>query len=225
VAGPLIIAHRGASAVEHENSLAAFRAAFRLGADGVELDIHDTADGALVVHHDPSIGQRIGSLTLVAVQAHHLPNGETIATLPEVLAAIGSGRLVFIEIKSLAPDHDAALFAALDAGPSPATYHVHGFDHRIIQRLTAARQGLLAGVLSSSYPVNPLQQLEDAGATELWQSAATVDVALTNLIHGEGCHLFAWTVNDPEEARALDQLGVDAVCTDQPGLLRAALAR
>ena len=52
---PLVIAHRGASSVELENSLAAFRAARGHGADGVELDVHATIDGEIVVHHDPSI--------------------------------------------------------------------------------------------------------------------------------------------------------------------------
>lgn len=220
---PLIIAHRGASAVVHENSLAAFRAAVELHVDGIELDVHDTADGALVVRHDPSLaGQTIPQLTLAAVRQHRLPNGEPIPTLPEALAAIGLGCPVYVELKSLAPTHDGALFAAFDAGPDPARYHVHAFDHTLIRRLTRARAGLLAGLLASDYPEDPVAALEQAGATEWWQDASTVDAALANRLHEEGCHLFAWTVDDPAQARALDALGVDGLCTNDPARVRAA---
>src|SRR4051794_21996467 len=54
-AGPRILAHRGASGHATENSLAAFRLAAELGADGVELDVHATRDGAILVHHDPDL--------------------------------------------------------------------------------------------------------------------------------------------------------------------------
>lgn len=220
---PLIIAHRGASATAYENSLAAFRAAVALGVDGIELDVHDSADGALVVRHDPALdGHRIGQLTLAQVRRGTLPNGEPIPTLPDALAAIGSGCAVFVELKALAPAHDAALFAALDAGPDPARYHVHAFDHAIIRRLTRARPRLVAGLLSDTYPADALRALEDAGATEWWQEASTVDAALTNRVHEEGCRLYAWTVDDAARARALDSLGVDGLCTNDPERLRAA---
>ena len=77
---PLVIAHRGASAREVENSLAAFRAAAGLGSDGVELDIHATADGALIVHHDEKIGgvHHIPYLTAKRVRELRLANGEPI---------------------------------------------------------------------------------------------------------------------------------------------------
>jgi glycerophosphoryl diester phosphodiesterase len=222
---PLIIAHRGASAVAHENSLAAFRAAVGLRVDGIELDVHDTADGALVVRHDPRLaGHALPQMPLAAVRQHLLPNGEPIPTLPEALAAIGPGCPVYVELKALAPEHDAALFAALDAGPDPARYHVHAFDHTLIRRLTGARGGLLAGLLASAYPEDPLAALEQAGATEWWQAASTVDAALTNRLHEEGCRLYAWTVDDPAQARALDALGVDGLCTNDPARVRAAFA-
>jgi len=69
----LVIAHRGASAYEVENSLAAFQAARRLGADGVELDVHLTADGQPVVHHDPVAGRfPIFSTALRDLEQHRL---------------------------------------------------------------------------------------------------------------------------------------------------------
>ena len=220
---PLIIAHRGAAAAAYENSLAAFRAAVALRVEGIELDVHDTADGALVVRHDPALpAGRIPELPLDAVRQHRLPNGEPIPTLGEALDAIGPGCSVFIEIKSLGPEHDDALFAALDAGPDPSACHVHGFDHALIQRLTREREALRAGLLSNDYPADPLRALERAGATEWWQEASTVDAALLNRLHEEGCVLYAWTVDDVARAHALDALGVDGLCTNDPGRMLAA---
>lgn len=220
----LVIAHRGASAYEHENSLAAFRAAVQLGADGIELDIHDTADGGLVVHHDPSLdGRPIRELTSGVVRRHRLASGETVPTLSEALATIGPSCRVFVEVKTLSPEHDAALFAALDGGPAPSNYHVHGFDHRIVRRLTAQRGGLVGGVLSTSYPTDPWRQVSEAGARELWQEVPLIDGALVDGAHARGFSVLAWTVDDPGRARELVRMGVDGLCTNRPDVIRQAL--
>ena len=221
----MVIAHRGASAYEHENSLAAFRAAVRLGADGIELDIHDASDGTIVVHHDPSLnGRPIRELSAAAVSAHRLANGAPVPTLPEALANIGATCQVFVEVKTLAPGHDEALFAALDGGPAPSNCHVHGFDHRIVRRLTASRPGLVGGVLSTSYPVDPWRQVSDASAQELWQEAPLIDRALLDGAHARGFRVYAWTVDAPARARELAAMGVDGLCTNHPDLIRKALA-
>ena len=218
---PLVIAHRGASAQEYENSLAAFRLAGRLGADGVELDIHATADGALVVHHDDTIaGVHIPSEPAAVVRAQRLPNGEPPPLLEEALRAIDPRLLVFVEIKSLPQAFDAHLLAVLDAGPSPAGYAVHAFDHRLLARLAALRPGLPRGVLSASYPVRPLVPLTDVGAVAFWMDQALVDGELAALLHGAGAQLIAWTVDDPVEMVRFAGLGVDGFCTNRPDVGR-----
>ncbi len=218
---PLIIAHRGASAVEPENSLAAFRAAGRLGADGVELDIHATADGALIVHHDAEIaGTFIPTATAAAVRAQRLPNGEPPPLLDEALAAIGLRLRVFVEVKTLPPACDAGLLSVLDRGPNPAGYAVHGFDHRILARLGRLRPTLPRGVLSVSYPVRPLVSLQDVGAVALWQDRALVDEDLAAVLHADGAQLIVWTVDEPVEMARLAGIGVDGVCTNRPDVGR-----
>ena len=221
----LVIAHRGASAREPENSLAAFRAAGTLGADGIELDIHASADGALLVHHDETIGRvhRIPHLTAQRVREFRLANGEPIPTLPEALEASGLRLQVFVEVKSLAPQFDGRLFDALDHGPNPSGYAVHSFDHRIVRRLGLARPALRRGALSSSYLIDPLAALEDAGATILWQERTMIDAALVDALHAAGMVLFAWTVDDPAEMRRLLELGVDAICSNVPDAGRQAV--
>lgn len=221
---PLIIAHRGFAAAHPENSLAAFRAAAAMGVDGIELDVHGTADGALAVHHDAHLARRpIGTLTLAEVRRHRLSNGEPVPTLEAALEAIGASVLVFVEVKTLPPACDAALLEVLSRGPAPAHYHVHSFDHRIVHRLIRQQPHLVGGVLSSSYPVNPWAQLADAGARELWQEDPLVDATLVEGAHQRSYRVYAWTVDQPARASELAALGVDGLCTNRPDLLQASV--
>ncbi len=214
---PLVIAHRGASGIELENSLAAFRAAAPQGADGVELDIHATQDGELIVHHDETIGgTHIAQSTAKAIGALRLKNGEPVPTLSQALSAIAPRLQVFIEVKTLDPRWDGRLFEIMDRGPNPSGYAVHGFDHRIIQRLSEKRPGLRCGVLSSSYPVRPLAALKDAGASILWQERTVADDLLVRMLHDAGMSLFVWTVDEPADLARFVALGVDGICTNFP---------
>lgn len=216
-----VLAHRGASGVALENSIAAFLKARELGADGVELDIHATRDGELVVHHDPdlpSLGP-IRDLAAAGLAGARLPNGEPIPTLSGALEVLG-GLEVWIEVKALPADSDAALLARIDQAPSPELCGIHSFDHRIIARLHRARPGLRLGVLSASYPLDLTGPMLAAGARVLWQEARLIDAELVDTVHRRGGQVIAWTVNDQALARGLRQLGVDALCGNYPERLR-----
>ena len=219
---PLVIAHRGASRVAVENSLAAFRAAGPSGAHGVELDVHATADGALMVHHDPTIGgrHRIARLSESAVREHRLANGEPIPTLAEALMAVGPALAVFVEVKWLPPEYDERLLDVLAQGPNPAGYAVHSFDHRVVRRLGERRPTLPRGVLSASYPVRPLVAVDDAGATTLWQERSLVDEELVEMLHEAGRRLIVWTVDAEDEIRRMAAFGVDGITTNLPDVAR-----
>ena len=221
----LIIAHRGASAAEPENSLAAFRKAVAMGADGIELDVHATADAGVVVMHDDVLGGTpIARLTLGQVRTQKLRNGEPIPTLGDALATIGPATTVFVEVKTLAASADASLLRVLEGGPAPARYHLHSFDHRVIRRLQPQGPNRPYGILSCSYPVNPLDVMHAARATELWQHDSLIDAELVRTLHAAGCHLYAWTVDESERMKALRRMGVDGVCTNRPDVARSVLA-
>lgn len=221
---PLVIAHRGASSIELENSLAAFRAAAPQGADGAELDVHATADGELIVHHDETInGTHIAQSSAAVIAKLRLENGEPVPTLAQALAAIGPRLQVFIEVKTLDPRWDDRLFETIDRGPNPAGYAVHSFDHRIVRRLGKQRPGLRCGVLSASYAVRPLTELEDAGASILWQERSVADEALVRTVHDAGHNLFVWTVDEPPDLARFVAWGVDGICTNFPARARQAV--
>jgi glycerophosphoryl diester phosphodiesterase len=225
VSRPLVIAHRGAAGYEVENSLAAFRLAAEQGADAVELDIHSTADGALVVHHGVKVGDlRVAHATLAQLRARPLPNGESIPTLEEALAVIVPRMIACVEIKLVTSQGEERLLEVIERTGAPDRVALHAFDHRVIHRMGERRPFIRRGVLQASYPMQPLRCLEDADASILWQEKQYVDEALVAAMHGAGMRLYVWTVNDPEEIRHLAILGADGLCTDFPDVARATVA-
>jgi glycerophosphoryl diester phosphodiesterase len=187
----------------------------------VELDIHASADGALFVHHDEVVsGVHITRADSAQVRALRLPNGESVPTLEDALAVIDPALRVFVEVKSLPPTFDDRLLATLDA--SGGRCAVHGFDHRIVRRLGLARPELPRGVLLASYPLRPLEPLQDTGASVLWEDQSLIDGALVETLHGAGYQIYAWTVNAPDDLRRLISLGVDGLCTNAPDVARQA---
>jgi len=222
---PSVIAHRGASGYEYENSRAAFRRAIMLDADGVELDIHATRDGTIVVHHDPEVPGfgPIAHLTLAEARQVRIGNGETLPLLEEVLDLMGDHD-VWIEVKSLPLAHDRSLLALLDGGPAPQRYAVHSFDHRIVRRLGEARPELRRGILLSAYLDDPVGALQAVGATTLWQEWQLVDQELVHRVHAIGGQIIAWTVNAIGDLERLARMGVDGLCGNYPDRIRVALA-
>jgi glycerophosphoryl diester phosphodiesterase len=222
---PAVIAHRGASGYEYENSRAAFRRALMLDADAIELDIHATSDGGLVVHHDaemPGFGP-ISDLTRAKARQLRIGNGETLPLLEEVLELVGD-ITVWVEIKTLPAEHDDGLLATLAAGPAPERYAVHSFDQHIVRRLGEACPGLRRGILFTASAEDPVAALQAVGATTLWQEAPQVNQALVSRVHDAGAELVAWTVDEIGEVDRLVRLGVDGLCGNYPDRIRVALA-
>ena len=213
---PLVIAHRGASSIELENSLAAFRAAAGQGADGVELDVHATIDGELVVHHDPSVlGLPIAQARAQDIAAIPLANGEHIPTLAQALDVLGQLK-VFVEVKGLDPRWDDRLLQTLDRGPNPSGYAVHSFGFHVVRRLGEKRPTLPRGILSEVETRSPQQTLEDAKAQTLWQEKDTLDEQLIETVHGLGATIIGWTVDNPDDMQRLARWGIDGICTNHP---------
>jgi glycerophosphoryl diester phosphodiesterase len=228
---PRIIAHRGAWRDSHENTLAAFQAALDEGADAIELDVHVTADGVAVVHHDPVVRVSgavpgpppfaLATATAAEVAAHRLPGGHSIPTLDQVLALVGTRAEVLVEVKS-APGRENALLACLDRHPD-ARVAVHAFDHRLPAALRRMRPSIPIGFLSASYPLDVTAQFAAVRPDAFWQHVDLIDGDLVRAVQGAGVRLVAWTVNDPSRLRQLAALGVDALCTDTPAAARQAL--
>jgi glycerophosphoryl diester phosphodiesterase len=220
--GPLIIAHRGASRERPENTLAAFRRAVELGADGIELDLHRTTDGVIVVHHDATLadGRALralawGQLTDVRVR------GEPIPRLEEVFEAVGRRILVHCELKGA--DTAVGTLEVIARHAAPGQVAVHAFDHRLMLEARAIAPAVPRGVLEVSYPVDPVAAARPVDARDLWRHVEFVDEALVAAAHAEGRRVVAWTVNARDQLERLARIGVDAICTDDVALARRAL--
>jgi glycerophosphoryl diester phosphodiesterase len=224
-----IIAHRGASRDCPENTMEAFARALALGADALELDVHATRDGTIVVHHDPTVamddlaaGRRpeIAGLSVTQIDALHVRGAHRIPHLDAVFDLVGARATVYVEVKGVGIED--ALVACLNRHPQ-ARLAVHAFDHRIPVGIRRRRPGTAIGLLSASYPLDVAAMIPPEGADSLWQEATLIDADFVDAAHTAGARLIAWTVNDAERARALVALGVDALCTDIPDVIRAAL--
>lgn len=223
---PALIAHRGASRAFLENTLPAFQRALELGVDGIELDVHGTRDGVLVVHHDPTLKRLddevpIAELTAAEVGAFRLPGGEHVPTLAEVFALADGHTTLYVEVKA---PHVESLVADFLSAHREVSAEVHAFDHRIPVGVRARRADTRIGLLRASYPLDLPAALANSGATAWWQHAPLIDEALVVTCHDAGVRLIAWTVNSAPHARQLAAWGVDALCTDLPDLIRTALS-
>ena len=228
---PELIGHRGAPRERPENTLASFLRALDLGADAVELDVHATRDGVVVVHHDfipratSSIGvlngRPIAELTAPELETFRVA-GEPIPTLHDVLAAIGPRAMVYVEIKG--HEIEDAVNATIASVPAARRVAVHSFDHRAVVRTRERDPRMVGGILLASYLIDPAGALRAAGARDYWQEWSMIDAALVDAVHEAGGRVIAWTVNAPDDARRLASLGVDGLCTDVLQVVGPALA-
>jgi glycerophosphoryl diester phosphodiesterase len=232
----LVIGHKGAAGLAPENSLAAFRVAREVGADGVELDVRRTrTPHTLAVHHDPTLddGRR-----LVDVAVDELPEG--IATLPEVLDACDGLALVNVEIKNwpLDSDFDESLGIVDDVvqalGARPAAererYVVSCFHLPTVDRVRELVPDLvtawLVGIVGPDDGAQVIAEAVDHGHRALHPHHGLVTGALVGRAHDEELAINAWTCNEPDRIRWLArEAGVDGIVTDVPDVALAALGR
>ena len=217
------IGHRGAPAELPENSLAGFVRAFERGADAVELDIHATADGEIVVHHDPSLSRRsnahasqaIAALQLAQLREVELAPGIGVPTLREVLAAAPAGKRVYVELKGL---HVVPFTAALLAH-APCECAVHSFDHDEVARMQLVAPNVPRGILFDSAPRDVVGDMHHTGARDVWPKWTLINRSLVDTVHNAGGRVIAWTVNTRDAIDRLTLMGVDGICTDDVRLL------
>ena len=192
------------------------------GADAVELDVHRTADGVVVVHHDPVVAGLGAIQTLTHAElATHRVQGEPIPTLDEVFATVGDRLRIYVELKGsdVAPGALECV-ARHPTGPGAA---VHCFDHRLVAQAGRLAPQVPRGVLEVSYPVDTTGAARQVDARDLWRQRDFVDEAFIRAAHAEGRRVVAWTVNDAPLMRRLAAWGIDAICTDDVALARETL--
>ncbi|MDO8502930.1 MAG: glycerophosphodiester phosphodiesterase family protein [Gemmatimonadaceae bacterium] len=220
---PDAISHRGLHTLAPENSIPAFLAAIEAGADGIELDVHASADNVVFVHHNPAIrpagggeqdARPIAGLDSSDIATIRLSVDVAIPTLDDVLEVIGSSARVFIEIK--AEGIEETVSRCLRRHPVNAdNYAVHSFDHRTTKRVLELNPSVRTGVLQVSRLVDSCGAMRAAGASDLWQHSDFIDASLVIDVHACGGRVIAWTPNDESVWTTLAAARVDGICTDR----------
>jgi len=237
---PLVIGHRGASALEPENSLAAFARAARDGADGIELDVLCCATGDVVVFHDDDLARlagrpdRVADLPLAELRAVTLTSGARIPILEEALEACGPDLLVNVELKTqgygggpIGPlvERVAAIVERTGTG---ARVLVSSLHPRAVWHWMRRSPEVPAGLLFEAEAALPLRA---AWAQHLLHPRALHPEAALCTPEGvrrwqkAGYLVNAWTVDDPHTLHSLAAMGVDAVITNDPARTRRILGQ
>lgn len=224
----LIIAHRGASAEQPENTLAAFRRALALGVDGIELDVRVTRDGVAVVFHDAMLRRLTGVSGTVAgktwteLAALRVRRTETIPRLAAVLRLTRGRAVVQIEIKAGVPL--APIVRAIKAVRATAWVVLASFDaglirksHRLARKIP--RMLITEGKGPRAGLTRQLAECEAVGLSVNHQAVRSA--AWVRYFQDRGFAVWCWTVNDARRARRLAGWGVDALLGDDPALLRS----
>ncbi|MCJ7735939.1 MAG: glycerophosphodiester phosphodiesterase [Anaerolineae bacterium] len=239
-AGPLIIAHRGASAAAPQNTLAAFEKAIALGADGVELDVHLSSDGIPVVIHDFNVDattnghgavteMTLDELKLLDAGSSFSPEfaSERIPTLAEVLTCLRPhDALLNVEVKSTSLRNtglEDAIITLIREHRVAECVIFSSFNPVTLWRLKRLAPDVPAGLLYSMDLSLPLRQ---AWFAPLFKHEARhphhsmVNAAYMEWAHRRGYMVNTWTVDHPVEMQRLITLGVDSIITNVPDVLR-----
>jgi glycerophosphoryl diester phosphodiesterase len=244
-ARPLVVAHRGGALLWPENSLLAFRNALALGADFLETDVHLTADGELVVLHDPTLertttgrgavrAMSLASLADVRLKAADgAVTGERIPRLTELLDLLApSTARLLLEIKVDAgreayPQIEEKALALVKARGLLDRVVVMAFEDATLRRVRALEPGVRTTLLVDRGRVNEarvrakeaVRWATDAGATDLGIDHRLVDAGVVTAARAAGLRVAAWTVNEEAAIRRMLDLGVDLVISDRPDLV------
>jgi len=231
-ATPRIIAHRGASGIAPENTLAALRAAATAGARWAEVDVQSSSDGVLVLVHDDTWQRTAGLNRDVAACPWEVVRrldvgawfatafrGEAVPTLDDVLDFAHDDLHLDLEIKS--PQNHADLgprvLAAIRRHDAFDRVLCTCFDADVVEALASDEPRLHCGYLSA---ITVERRHPRIRTYAIHSAALQAAPDWITRVRAEGGTVWAWTVDEPDEVQALARLGVEAVITNRPERLR-----
>lgn len=238
---PWVIAHRGAMGEAPENTLASFQKAIHQQCDVIELDIHLTSDGHVVVCHDETLDRTtdrsgaIGQLMLEEVRQADAGSwfgpafaGERIPLLEEVLELVPAGIGLNIELKqSYGGRLEEAVVKLLRERGRLDSVLFSSYDHKLLHRMKQKAPEARISLVYDFKPLHPVRLTHDFGlevyAVSLYHGM--VEREDVEAIRGDGKHVIVWTVNQETAMRRMLDCGVSGIITDYPALLKDRLFR
>lgn len=222
----LVIAHRGASAYEPENTVRSVLKAVEMGVDAVEVDVRLSRDGVPVVVHDEDLWRvarvkvKVRELSLSQLKRLDVGKGEAIPSLSEVIAAVKGRVGLVVELKEEGLE---ALVVDLLRGLGDVM--VTSFIHRAVKRVKGYERSLKTGVIFTGLPIKVVDLALEADADALFPRRDFVTPEVVDSAHEHNLAVYPWTVDDPEEVVRLARMGVDGVVTNRPDVALEALRR
>ncbi|MGD2104163.1 MAG: glycerophosphodiester phosphodiesterase family protein [Anaerolineae bacterium] len=240
---PLNIAHRGASRIAPQNTLAAFRKALEIGVDGIELDVRLCADGVPVVIHDATVDAttdgtgRVDALTLGQLKQLDAGSsfdssfaGERIPTLAEVLQILGDKLLLNIELKGIGPldrGLEQVVVDLLQRYSLEPSALLSSFNLLALRRVQQMTPGVSTGLLCARGPLSVTRLgrfFMPEPITALHPHHTIVNRRNVAWARARNLRVHAWTVDDIADMRRLISCGVDGIITNVPDRLQRLLA-
>ncbi|MFE4867977.1 glycerophosphodiester phosphodiesterase [Streptomyces sp. NPDC056682] len=218
----LTIGHRGVMGVEPENTLRSFVRAERAGMDVIELDLHLSKDGALVVMHDAEVDRTtdgngpIGELTLAELRELDAGQGEQVPVFEEVLDAVKTP--IQAEIKDVAAAR--ALAEVMLRRDLVSRVEVLSFHDEALAEIAVLVPGVRTGLVDDSWGPDLLDRARAVGAKTLVLSIHRLTLETVQQAHAAGLKVIGWTVNTQEQLRLVRALELDGATTDYPEIRR-----
>ncbi len=221
----LKIAHRGAKGYEPENTLVSFQKALDMQVDGIELDVHLSSDGHLIVIHDETIDKTtngkglVNTLSLQKLKSLRIENEHQIPTLAEVFDLVNQQCFINIELKSF--ESADAVVALIESYVSEKNWHynsflVSSFDWNALQQIAFSNNQIPIGVLAE---IN----LDLAQAFAKFIQARSIHPHFhlltkenTAQLQEKGFEVFPWTINEEEDIQKIKTFNVNGIITDFP---------
>ncbi|MER7817386.1 glycerophosphodiester phosphodiesterase family protein [Streptomyces sp. NPDC096153] len=218
----LTIGHRGVMGVEPENTLRSFARAERAGMDAIELDLHLSKDGALVVMHDADVDRTtdgtgpIAEKTLAELRELDAGQGERIPVLEEVLDAVSAP--LQVEIKDAAAAR--VLADVMVKRDLVERIEVTSFQDEAVREIAALVPGVRTALVASRWGSDIVERAQAVGAPTLALNIRRLTLETVERAHDEGLRVIGWVVNTQEHLRLVRALELDGATTDFPEIRR-----
>ncbi|MFI1963444.1 glycerophosphodiester phosphodiesterase [Streptomyces pathocidini] len=218
----LTIGHRGVMGVEPENTLRSFVRADREGLDVIELDLHLSKDGALVVMHDADVDRTtdgsgpIADRTLAELRELDAGEGERIPVFEEVLAAVKAP--LQAEIKDVAAAQ--ALAEVMHRRALVDRVEVISFHDEALAEVSKLVPGVRTALVASRYGTDVVDRAVALGAGAVVLNIRRLTLETVERAHKAGLKVVGWVVNTPDHVRLVRALGLDGATTDFPEIKR-----
>jgi glycerophosphoryl diester phosphodiesterase len=215
----LKIGHRGARGYDPENTLIAFKKAIDLGADGIELDVHLSADGELVVIHDETIDRTTNAKGVVAALSKSELKKFDIPTLTEVFDLVNRKCFINIELKG---NHTAEPVVALiqkyilEKNWKYSDFLVSSFDWNALQEVAFLDEKIAIGVLTETDLNLAFTFAKFIKAKSIHPDFEFLTPENTLKMQEKGLQVIPWTVNEPSDIQKMKALKVDGIISDFP---------